>query len=241
MKHRFAILAIALAVSACSKGHVETVASVPTAPLPPPAHVIVADFSINAGDVRLDSGVGGLLRRQVSGQDDTSAAAQSAQEAQAALADTLTRKLIAYGLPAERLPAGVAPRPGSLLVQGQIDSVNQGNRTRRTLIGLGAGKSSVTADAQLYYVADAAAPQFLQALTGTADSGHMPGAAETMGAGAAADRVATSAALTAATHAGSEIYKTGDAANAAKLADALARQIGNYAVQQGWIPASAVQ
>jgi hypothetical protein len=37
------------------------------------------------------------------------------------------------------------------------------------------------------------------------------------------------------------MYKTGDAANAAKLADALARQIGAYAVQEGWIPASAVQ
>ena len=241
MNARTVALLTAVALAACSKGHVQTTAVVPTAALPAPTHVIVTDFTVSAGEVRLDSGLGGVLRRQVSGQDDTSAVTQSAQEAQAALADTLARKLTGYGLPVERLPAASAPPPGSLLVQGQIESINQGNRTRRTLIGLGAGKSSITADAQLYYVADAASPQFVRSFTGTADSGHMPGAAETMGAGAAADRVATSAALSAATHAGNEIYKTGDAANAAKLADALARQIGAYAVQEGWIPASAVQ
>jgi hypothetical protein len=241
MKRAIVLASVVLSLAACSKGHVETTAVAPSAPLPPPAHVIVTDFTVSADLVHLDSGIGGVLRRQVNGEGDATAVAQSAQEAQAALADTLARKLTAYGLPVERLPATAAPPAGSLLVQGQISSIDQGNRTRRTLIGLGSGKSSVSADAQLYYVTDAATPQFLQSFTGTADSGHMPGAAETMGAGVAAQRVATSTALTAATHAGAEMYKTGDAANAAKLADALARQIGTYAVQEGWIQASAVQ
>jgi hypothetical protein len=241
MKRAIVSVWLVLSVAACSKGHVETTAVAPSAPLPAPTHVIVTDFTVSADQVRLDTGIGGMLRRQVNGEADATAVTQSAQEAQAALAENLARKLTAYGLPVERLPATVVPPPGSLLVQGQINSIDQGNRTRRTLIGLGAGKSSVTADAQLYYVGQAAAPQFLQSFTGTADSGHMPGAAETMGAGVAAQRVATSTALTAASHAGAEMYKTGDAANAAKLADALARQIGAYAVQEGWIPASAVQ
>ncbi len=241
MKRTMFVAGLAVTLAACSKGHVETTAMAPSAALPPPAHVIVTDFTVSANQVRLDSGIGGVLRREVSGDSDAASVTESAQEAQAALTDTLARKLTAYGLPVERRAATAVPPAGSLLVQGQIESIDQGNRTRRTLIGLGAGKSSVTADAQLYYVADPGAPQFLQSFTGTADSGHMPGAAETMGAGVAAQHVATSAALTAASHAGAEIYKTGDAANAAKLADALARQIGAYAVQQGWIAATAVQ
>jgi hypothetical protein len=81
----------------------------------------------------------------------------------------------------------------------------------------------------------------LQAFSGSADSGHMPGAAETMGAGAAVGRLATSAGTTAATHAGGALHGSEEAMNADHLAEALARQIAQYAVSKGWIPASAMQ
>jgi hypothetical protein len=235
------LVLVCLGLAGCSKGHVQTTGMAPSGPLPPPAHVVITDFAITPDQVHLDTGIGAQLRREASGEQAAAAVTEAAQETQAALTDTLVKKLSAYGLPAERRSAITVPPPGSLLVQGQIVSVNQGNRTRRTLIGLGAGKSSVTANAQLYYLGDPSAPQFLQSFAGSADSGRMPGAAETMGAGAAAQRVATSTAVSAAAHAGDEIYRTGDAANAAKLAGELARQIGEYAVQQGWIPPNAVQ
>ena len=235
------LLLVCLGLVGCAKGHVQTTASAQAGPLPPPAHVVITDFTITSDQVHLDTGLGAQLRRGASGEAASAAITQAAQETQAALTDTLAKKLAAYGLPVERLPASTPPPPGSLLVQGQIISVDQGNRTRRTLIGLGAGKSSVTAEAQLYYLDDPSAPRFLQSFTGSADSGRMPGAAETMGAGAAAQHVATSAAVSVAAHTGDEMYRTGDAANAAKLANALALQIGGYAVQQGWIAPNAVQ
>jgi hypothetical protein len=238
---RIAALGLAVGLAGCAKGHVQTTAIAATGPLPPPAHVVITDFTVSAGDVHLDNGIGATLRRQAQGEGADQALAQSAADTQSALSETLAQKLSAYGLPVERLPASVVPPAGSLLVQGQIVAVNQGNRTRRTLIGLGAGRSSVTADAQLYYMANPASPQFLQSFSGSADSGKMPGAAETMGVGAAAGTLATSAAVTAASHTGAEMYRTGDAANAAKLADALARQIGLYAAAQGWIPQGVVQ
>ena len=228
-------LLLAATLAACSKGHVQTTYIAPTGLLPAPSHVVVTDFSITPDQVRVDSGIGAVLRRQVEGEQTTQAVSEAEAETQAALAATLVEKLAQYGLPVERLPANAVPPAGSLLVQGQIVSVDQGNRTRRTLIGLGAGKSSVTADAQIYYVTDPMVPQFLQSFTGSADSGKMPGAAETMGVGAAAGTVATSAAVTAASHTGAEMYRTGDAANAAKLATALAQQIGQYAAAQGWV------
>jgi len=233
MMKRTALLA-ALALVSCNKGRVETTAYAPTGLLPRPSQVVVTDFLISPNAVKLDSGVGGILRRQMSGTGDAATAAQSAREAQQALTETLINQLTAYGLRVEHLQRGAVPPPNSLLVQGQFESVDQGNRTRRTLIGLGAGKSSVTADAQIYYVTNPASAQFLTSFNGSADSGRMPGAAETMGAGAAAQRLATSAALTAGSHALAEKYKTGDAANAVRLGEALASQIGNYAVGQGW-------
>jgi Domain of unknown function (DUF4410) len=236
---RLAIL-LALAVAACTPGHVQTTQRAATGTLPAPAHVVVTDFTLKPEQVKLDTGVAPQFLAAATGEPASAREMQAARATQAALAETLTARLASYGLPAQRLPADATPPPNTLLVQGQIGAVNEGNRTRRTLIGLGAGKSSIAANAQLYYITDPAQPRFVQSLGGTADSGHKPGAAETLGAGAAADRLATSSAVTAATH-GAQARRTDDEANADRLAEALAREIGAYAVSQGWIPASAIQ
>jgi hypothetical protein len=222
------VLLFVFAVAGCARGHVTATQTAATGPLPSPSRVMVTDFAVQPENVSLDQGVAARLTRAT----DPQATPQT---------QTLVQRLVSYGLPATRLPTGVVPPNGVLLVQGQIVSIDQGNRTRRTLIGLGAGKSQISANAQLYYITTPAQPQFLVSFTGEADSGRAPGAAETMGAGAAADRLATSAALTAGTHAAGEMRHTSDQANADKLAEALARQIGGYAVNQGWIPPDAVK
>jgi Domain of unknown function (DUF4410) len=238
MKCRVVLLGLVLA--ACARGHVTTTESAVTGPLPPPAHVVVTDFAVVPAVVQLDSGVGPRAERAAAGMSPLAAQETAAQETQAALAETLAVKLTAYGLPVQRAPVGMVPPAGSLLVQGQILSIDEGNRTRRNLVGLGAGKSSVRAESQLYYVADAAHPQFLREFAGSADSGRMPGAVGTMGAGTAAGHLATSAAVSGVSHAGAEMHRTTDTANADQVAQALARQIAAYAVSQGWLPASAL-
>ena len=238
---RLLILLAGLALAGCSQGHVTTTGSAATGRLPPPTHVMVTDFALTPGEVQLDQGVSARFLRAANGAPSSAAQEEAARETQAALAETLASKLASYGLPVERLAAGAMAPPGSLLVHGQIDTINEGNRTRRTLIGFGAGKSSIRAEAQLYYVSAPGQPMFLRGFTGTADSGHMSGAAETMGAGAVAQRAATSAAASGAMHAGAETRRTTDTANADKLGTALAREIGNYAVAEGWIPAGAVR
>ena len=235
------IVLFALGLVGCSTGHVTTTQSGAAGTLPPPEHVIVTDFAVTPDVVTLDSGVSARLMRSQNGEPASAIQARIAQATQAAMAETLAARLASYGLPVERMPDGAVPPPDSVLVQGQIISVDQGNRTRRNVVGFGAGKSSVRATAQLYYVAEPARPRFLRSFKGSADSGRMPGAAGTMGAGAVANHLATSAAMTGAAHAGAEARQTGDTVNADKLARALARQIGNYAVAQAWIPASALQ
>ncbi|GAN75855.1 DUF4410 domain-containing protein [Acidisphaera rubrifaciens] len=236
---RASLLAVLL-LAACARGHVTPVATAPAAGTPAPMRVLVTDFAVSPAAVHLDSGLAARLMRSgssVAAQQEQQTAAETTQ---AALRRTLVAKLQSYGLPAEYLPPGYKPPPRSALVQGHILAINEGNRTRRTVVGLGAGKSSVAGDAQLTYVG-AGGTKFLAAFSGSADSGRMPGAAETMGVGAAAGSLGAATAVTGGTHALAETRRTTNEANADQLADALARQIADYAASQGWIARGAGQ
>ena len=231
---------IGFALASCSQGRVNTEQGYTGGPLPRPTQVVVYDFTLAPEQVHLDQAIGARLQRAVGGESAEQRESEATAATQAALAKTLSTKLQSYGLPVERLPTGAAAPPGALVVDGRILSVNEGNRARRVVVGFGAGRSSMTAEARLYYV-QRAEPQFVQSFSGSSDSGRMPGLAGTAGLGAAAGRVGTSAALSGGMHAGTEMRGTEDERNADHLANALARQIGAFAVAQGWIPASAVR
>lgn len=234
------VLGLALAVAGCAPARVQTQQAATIGRLPPPTGVAVEDFAVSPEQVRLDQGVSARLQRMSGDVPLSQTQAQVAEEARMALAQELRARLASYGLPT--MPAGVAaPRPGTLLVQGQIVAINEGNRTRRVLIGLGAGHSSVSADAQLYYLAEPGRPSFVESFTANATSGRMPGMAAPLGVGAAAGHMATSAALGGAAHAVGEARRTDVEAEAARIADSLARQIGAFAEAQGWIPGGSVR
>jgi Domain of unknown function (DUF4410) len=233
-------IAVVSALAACSHARVQTTEAYLGRPVSRPDRVLVSYFSIDPEQVRLDQGVSARIMRAASDQPLDAQQLQAARDTQTALAERLVDRLTTYGLPA-RIATTNDGRGTELLIQGQIVSIDQGNRTRRVLIGLGAGKSTVSAAAQIYYLAGATPPRFMTAFEAQADSGHMPGAAETMGAGAAAQRVGTSAALTGATHAGAETRHTSDTAEADRLADEIALRIGQLAVDQGWIAKAALQ
>jgi hypothetical protein len=234
-------LAVALMLAACSQAHVQTSQTYFGPPVPRPNHIVVSYYSIAPDEVKLDQGVGARLMRVSENQPLGALELKAAQDTQAALADGIVERLRKYGLPAE-LSAGGDVGDGTMLVQGQIVGINQGNRTRRMLIGLGAGKSSISADTQIYYATDRnAPPRFMMSFTGQADSGHLPGAAETLGAGAAAQSVGRSEVLTGATHAGAETRRSTDTAEADKLADGIALRVAQFAVDQGWIPRAMIE
>jgi hypothetical protein len=231
----------ALGLSACAPARMQTTQADAGPLAPRPDRVVVYDFAVTPQDVRLDQGVSARIERTIGDSSLSQQEWDAAQRARVALAQALAGRLRSYGLPAQT--AGSSTGVGNqVLVQGQIVSIDEGNRTRRTLVGLGAGKSSVTADAQLYYVAAGSrAPRLLTSFEGSSDSGRAPGMAETLGVGAAAHRAAASAGAGAGLHGVSETRRTGDAENAARLADGLARQIGAFAVSQGWIAPGSVQ
>ncbi|MDE2580055.1 MAG: DUF4410 domain-containing protein [Rhodospirillales bacterium] len=239
MKRR--TLLTALALSGCARSQVTTTQSPRVGRLPPPTFVVVTDFTLPPDHVQLDSGIGARLEREAKGEQPAAAQAAAARATRETLTSWLAATLAGYGLPVERLPVQAVPPHGSVLVQGQIVALDEGNRTRRTVVGLGAGESRLHADVQLYDTADPRHPWLLRSFTGTAGSGRMPGAAGTMGIGAVAGHVATSVAASGAAHAGAEMRQTPGTALAQRLAQDLARQIGAFAAREGWIAPDAVR
>lgn len=244
MRRRLALLSAVLLVAACNQARVVEDASYAGAALPRPDRILVYDFAAAPQDVRLDQGIRARIMRVAGDQPPSSQQMAAIRKTTSALTGELVRKLRDYGLPAEAAFTMVltgASTGNIVTIQGQIVSVDEGNRTRRTLIGLGAGKSSVEADAQVFFHRGANPPQLIESMEANADSGHAPGAAETMGAGAAAGRLATATATTAGMHAVSERRSAGDDDNANRIARGLALKFGQFSARQGWIPANVVR
>ena len=67
-----------------------------------------------------------------------------------------------------------------LMVKGRFLSIEEGNRTERVTIGLGAGRTSVQANVQLYELTFQGMQQ-VETLRGDAKSGYKPGMDEMTG------------------------------------------------------------
>jgi len=237
LEWRRGVVLAALLLSACGGDHVKSDGPVTIVQLPPPTTIVVTDFAVSTDSVDVDNGIGGRLRRAVAGKDEATEQAQAAAGVRDSLRDALIASLTKMNLPARSAILGPGTPP-YVEIRGTVTSIDEGNRTRRNLIGLGAGQSSVQAAAQAYYIAPGAAPVFLQGFQGDEDSGHMPGLA-VGGAGAAAGHVAMAAANT-----GAHVATAGQSdtdAEAEQLGDDLAKKLGALFVQQGWIQASAIK
>jgi hypothetical protein len=236
---RVGMAAMLLAMAACAPTNVEPVQSYQGARLPRPDVVIVSDFIAAPDDVRLDSGIGARLRNIASGESAPEQQTEDERKVTEAVSKALVEEIRKLGLQAVQSNEPEAQAGANkLVVGGQVLLIDEGNRTKRNLIGLGVGRSDVQARADVYYYASGAAPVAVESFVADAESGRKPGAAETMGVGAVTGEVAESAAVGA----GSDLAPTlsGDvAADGERLGQAIARQLAQFFQQQGWVAAAA--
>jgi hypothetical protein len=204
-----------------------------------PDEIYVYSFVSTPDQVKLDNS--GLMQK-IKSQFDTASPAQKqsaeAVEVREQVADEIVRQLQSTGLHAMRSDVPAPADKNVLLVTGSFESIDAGNRRRRMLIGLGAGKSQVGTSVQVLYKPAGAQPRLVQSFDATADSGKAPGMAETAGVGAAAGRVATSAAAGVGLHGVSETRHAGVSEDAKRLAGSIAKQIG---ADEGWMSAEHVK
>ena len=224
-----------LTLAGCASTQVASTSQYTGTRLARPSQVIVAPFTALTQDVRLDQGVTARVERAVEHEPANQAELKAARDAQAALQTALVEALRAKGLPAEAGRAEAA-HGNAMLVQGQIVSLDEGNRTRRTLIGFGAGRSSMTSEVQLFYVAGRAAPQFLESFEAVTAGPRTPGLGLPLGAGAAAGHAGLSAVVGGTVQGAAEVRRAQSNPDAQRLADAVAQRVAGFAAGQGWIP-----
>ena len=203
--------------------------------LPRPDRILVYPFATSTADIQLDSSPTAAAAWKLKGISAPSERREVAHAVADAVADRLVTKIQALGLPAERASGPPQPGEGSVLaVTGHFLEIDEGSRVARITIGLGAGRSGVRTGVQVVQVSDAGR-RIVDEFEIEAQSGRRPGAAETLGAGAAAGTLATAAVVTAAATVGSEAFGDDVEADGKRTADKIATMLGDFFAQQGWI------
>lgn len=209
---------------------VETITSYNgSALLPKPNQIVVYDFTVPTNVVTMDESMAARLRRrhlERLGMNSNSSSEAVAQEVQASFSKALVKELQKTSIPAETAAGTDTPSPAhTLIIQGEFTAINEGNKSKRVMIGFGRGASDVQAHVTVSLTGNAQ-PIMLSEFKLNSASGKKPGAAATMGVGSAGAGVA----------AGS----VGDTkatvqADASRMAQAVAKQIQSLMTAQKWI------
>jgi hypothetical protein len=223
---------VVLAACTSTQSEVETGGQM----LPRPAVVVVDTFAISPTEVSLNEGLTGEVKSIVSGRSTP----RSQQELQVghqiadAIATNLVTEIRDMGLKAERgrgLPQGVR---NAVLVSGQLVSIDEGNEAERVVIGLGAGRSDVRAQVQVFEVTPDST-KLIDTIEVDAKSGLTPGMAETMGTGALTGHLLVSALVSGGVQVATETMSDTVVADADRAAKGIAKQLSSLFTQQGWI------
>lgn len=238
---RRTILAVCalLALGGCAGGDLHDMKSYTNRQLPRPDEIYVYPFAADFGDTSTDSGL--LSRLESSGDPATTrhAIQQEALQVRDAVTDEIVKRLRDGGLPAVRATATPPAGRNVLIVNGAFRKVSAGNRTRRLVIGLGTGKSDVETDVRLWYQPADGTPELVRRYDASAEGGKEPGIAETAGIGAAIGHLGTSLGIGAGAHAATETLRDSVNDDAKRVADTIAKEIGDFGHAQGWTAAGA--
>jgi uncharacterized protein DUF4410 len=207
-----------------------------------PSTVYVYPFAVSTQEITLNQGFLQKTYRNLSDSNEEHSQIQLGDQTANALADEMVQQLQALGFSTIKVARGAqVSGQNVLIVDGSFTDINQGNRLRRMVIGLGSGQSKLDAQVQVYQIADGATQQIMNFAT-HADSGSMPGAALTAPAGAAAGGAAAAASLGMNLAAGAgKTYTSAMSVMAQRSAKQAVAHMSQYFASQGWIPQSMAQ
>jgi Domain of unknown function (DUF4410) len=199
-----------------------------------PTQTLVYDFSVPPDAVTIDDSAAGRLSdrgplhrmRGDAGQnsDPTAVAAR----VQSTFSQQLVKALQKTAIPTTAATTATPDaQPQTLVVRGEFTSVDEGNKTKRIMIGFGRGASDVKAHTTVTLMT-ATGPVVLGEFNLNSASGKKPGAAATMGASSAGEATAAGDATD---------RKATVEGDAARMAKAVAKEIQNLMAGQQWIPA----
>src|SRR5215831_4773970 len=189
-----ALAALALTVMAgCARVSTESVLK-STDRLPRPELILVHDYQVSRDEVQLDSAISSRVKRAVKSTPEAEDQIKVEQKVSRALTTTLVDEIRKLGIRAE--PAAMAsPVAGpTLSIEGQIASINEGNKAKRLVVGFGSGASEVRTLTRVYEVTSEEGHRLVEDFYTTAKSSRKPGFGPMAGIGVAAGLAASRAA-----------------------------------------------
>ena len=202
--------------------------------IPRPAKVLVYDLEFSTKQIRENQAAAQRAIRDADASAVDARLRKIGQGVVTAYAETLVAGIREAGFDAIRANAATPVGHGDLKVEGVILRIDEGDRTRRVVVGLGAGESFVDAKVVVHSAVDP--PKRLLDFVTKADSGKMPGAGLSLGAGAAAQGGVTAAgAAVSATQGGVRVMRSQVEQMAERSAKQAVEYMQKYFVVQGWI------
>jgi Domain of unknown function (DUF4410) len=157
----WALTAIMLVVglSGCAQTMVQQRYEQPTAgPVVRPSQVVVYDFAVSAADVSENQGFFAAVRNSLSDTTENERELAIAREVQSRMSEEMVVRIRELGLPARRAARGSVLPADAVAVTGLFLNVDEGNRLQRTVLGFGAGQSTVDTKVELYAPSGRAPP-----------------------------------------------------------------------------------
>lgn len=202
--------------------------------LPKPERILVFDFNVPPELIAMDESFAGRLQTRRSSRRgiNESTPEQVAQRVKEVFSRTLLQSLASVPIPSQRQQDGAATSPiQSLVIRGEFLGVDQGNATRRIMIGFGRGASSVRAHVTVWLPLETQTTMISEFYLSLASS-KKPGALATMGVGS----LAVGAAAGDVTD-----RKASVDGDTKRMAKAVSKQLISILSEQKWIPAPREQ
>lgn len=206
--------------------------------LPKPGRILVYDFAATPGDIPADAAISGKYSRYATPQ--TAEQIRFGRQLGDIVARELVKEILQLGMPAERAKTGPPPGMNDLLIKGEFVSIDEGSRTKRMLIGFGAGAGELKTHVEGYQITDQG-KRLLGSGEVKAGGGKMPGMLVPVAGGAAAGSAATSVAVSGGMNIAQEKGSESLEAAAKRTAEEIAKLLSNAFAEHGWIPASGAK
>ena len=117
---------------------------------PRPGRIHVYHIRATPADIPATAAITGYYSRRQSPQ--TATEVKLGRRLGAQVAHGLVPKILDMGLPAQRSRRGPPPQFGDVLITGQFVSIDEGNRTKRVIIGFGNGSGEFKTHVESYLV-----------------------------------------------------------------------------------------
>jgi len=229
-------IAILFYVAACGQTAVRPLSRIQGSGLPPPARILVYDFTMADAVVKEYQGI---LRQQPAEKNPAERESQIKRYAADAATGELVNGLRDLGFAVAPVVRGTPVADNDLLIDGKFLTVDQGNPLRRLLIGFGSGASKVETRVKVYHGTD---QRKLLEFTTRSDSGKLPGAAATLPASAVVQGGVTAGVIaSSAIGTGYEAYRTDVSQMAKSSAEQTVHYLSEYFAKQGWIRSDRVK